>query len=198
MTLDVKDSALRYAEMARVNYERDGELAPVLIIEGEKKSAICLMKGSDDMPLAYGRTISMAATLINPTFVITVTEVWRQALDGLTKEDALKHSEQIRRGDLAKFAEAGDPTVRTALMTVGWTMDPTEAVSVIDTVLDDKSYDRHVGIGEPEGHMVECVIGGWRHGLSLPPPPFPLPDEMSAQVIGLSGDVVGVIFQGEP
>ena len=187
--------AERYAEMARVNFERDGELAPILAIHGRERAAICLMKGSEDMPLAYGRTVSLAATIINPIYVITVTEVWMKEYKAVSEEDGRREADRVKRGDLGKMAEAGDETVRTALMTIAWTMDPTKAVAVIDKVLDDKTYDRNTSIGEQEGYMIECVIGGWKHGLTLPPPPFDLSAVQAASVLGIGGDVVGVLME---
>jgi len=190
-----KELAEQYASAARANYERDGEVHPILILQSKHKAAICMMKGSENMPLAYGRTLSIGATVMNPEYVVTVTEVWMKSYPVDSPDEARSEAEGIKRGDLGRMAEAGDETVRTALMTIAWSMDPRKAVSIIDHVNDDKTYERTTNTGEQDGYMVECVIGGWRHGLTLPPPPFELSDEQAAEVLALGGDVGAVLFQ---
>jgi hypothetical protein len=188
-----------YAGAARVNFERDGELAPILVMHGEKRSATCLMQGSDNMPEAYGRTLALGSCILKPDYVLTVTEVWMKTIANVTDEkQARAESDKVRRGDLGRAAEAGDVTVKTALMTVCWTMDPRQAYSVIDLVRDDGTYERTATQGEQEGYMVDCIVGGWTHGLELDPPPFELPDELIVSVIGMGGDVVGVMFTDVP
>jgi hypothetical protein len=192
MTDDPQSVAELYAGKARENYERDGDLAPILVFHRGDQQIICLMKGSENMPNAYGRTLAIGATIFQPDYVVTVTEVWMKAYHYTDRDEAMREADRIRRGDLEKKAKAGDESVKTALMTIAWTMDPTQHVSVIDMVLDDKSYKRTVTFGEAEGYMIDCVIGGWKHGLSLPPPPVELPDELLAQLLGIGGDVVAV------
>ena len=194
---DPQAAAERYALMARENYERDGELNPIMAICSEERTAICLMQGTDDLPLAFGRTIAMAATILRPSFVVTVTEVWKKSYDGAgkTEREMRKATGEIQRGDLAKMVEAGDETVQTALMTIAWTMDPTQAVAVIDTVLDDKSYDRVITVGEQEGYMIDRVIGGWKFGLTLPAPDFEMTPEMLVGMMGAGGDVAAVLME---
>jgi hypothetical protein len=139
------------------------------------------------------------ACVLKPTYVLTVTEVWQKTMDFQGDEAAARaEADSVRRGDLSRAAEAGDTSVRTALMTVCWTMDPRDAYSIIDTVQDDGSYNRIETQGEQEGYMVDCVLGGWTHGISLEPPPFELPDELVVQILGMSGDVVGVMFTDVP
>jgi hypothetical protein len=191
-----KEVAESYASSARQNFEKDGELAPILVLYTDERAATCLMNGTDDMPAAYGRTLALGAACLKPDYVITVTEVWMKTIEKVTSEkEARREMDKVRRGDLSREAEAGSKDVRTALMTVVWTMDPRQATSIIDKVLDDGTYDRNEVVGEQEGYMVDNVIGGWTHGLSLPEPPFDLPPELIAQVLGMGGDVVGVMFE---
>lgn len=188
---DMKETAEKYAALARINYERDGDLAPILVFHGVR-TAICLMKGSENMPEAYGRTLAIGATILQPDYVVTVTEVWMKDSRFTNREDVDATVESIKRGDLQRAAEAGDTTVHTALMTIAWTMDPRMHVCVIDRVNEDGTYKRNVSQGEQEGYMIDCIIHGWNHGLSLPPPPFTLPDELVADLLGIGGDVVAV------
>jgi hypothetical protein len=193
--IDERSVAESYAELARANFEKDGELSPVLIMHGETKSAICSIKMNEDMPMAYGRVLALGAGIVKPSYIVTITEVWAKMYRRVDDpKEAKRIADSVQRGDLGRAAEAGDPEVRTALMTIAWSMDPRRAVSVIDTVLDDKTYDRMVTVGENDGHMADCVIEGWKFGLRMEPPPEEVPDELLAVTLGLGGDVVSVIF----
>jgi hypothetical protein len=184
-----------YADAARVNYERDGELAPILVLHSEKRAMHCLMYGDEDMPAAYGRTLAVGAAVFKPDYVLTVTEVWQKSVHYEGSEaEARAETDKVRRGDLSRAAQAGDPSVRTALMTVCWTLDPRDAYSIIDSVQDDKTYDRITTEGEQEGWMIDCVMGGWKHALTVPPPPIKMTDELIAQLVAMNGDVAGVMF----
>jgi hypothetical protein len=196
MTDDERSMAEEYAVLARANYERDGELAPVLVLHGTKRSAICLMKGDEDQPMAYGRTLALATGIFKPDYVVTITEVWMKQvhIENLDKEAVKAETDKIKRGDLGRAAEAGDTQIKTALMTIAWTMDPRRAVTVIDTVLDDKTYDRHTTVGECDGHMAECIVAGWQMGLDLPVPPMEMTDEMIVSLLGMGGDVNAVVL----
>lgn len=190
--------AEQYADLARINFERDGTLHPVLTLCTADRSIICAMGESENLPVSYGRTLIAACSAVQPDFIITVTEVWMQQLPYTTAEeefDAHARARELRRGDLERQHKLGDDTVRTALMTIAWSMDPRRAVAVTDCVQDDGTYDRHVSIGEQEGYMAECIIGGWQHGLNMPPPPVDLDDDLLAMLISVPGEVVSVLVQ---
>lgn len=184
----------QYAALARANYERDGELAPVLVLHGKEKAAICLMRGSEVMPEAYGRVVASGAIVLLPEYVVTITEVWMK-----TYERDETRAASVQRGDLERFHNEGDETVKTALMVNVWTMDPTEAATIIDLVVDDKAptkeYVRTIQTGEMEGYMKDCIIASWTFGLTLTPPPIELNPDLIAMCLSLGGDVHGVIIQ---
>jgi len=42
--------------------------------------------------------------------------------------------------------------------------------------------------------MIDCVMGGWKHALTVPPPPIKMTDALIAQLVAMNGDVAGVMF----
>lgn len=165
----------RYAERARENYEQYGELAPMVAFHGEQTPVICLIAPTDDVPAAMAMTTALVASVLRPDIIVTVTETWRQVV-------AADEREVIERGDLSKKAEAGDPTVRTALMTIAWSRIAARCHTVLDTVVEPKVYERDENHGAQSGAMSELMLEAFDQAINGPKPPPQITREI---VLGL-------------
>lgn len=154
----------RYAEGARRNYEECGDLVPIVAFYGEQAPVICVIAPTDDVPAAMAMTTGLVGSVLRPDIVVTVAETWRQVVHA-------DEGEVIQRGDLAKKAEAGDPTVHTTLMTIAWSRITARCHAVLDAVVGPKVYERDESHGAQDGAMAEMMLDALDRAANNRPPP---------------------------
>ena len=175
-----------YATAARLIYEREGGVAPMVALICETKVVMAMAYGeTHDQPAQFGAILAVLAGRFQPHTVVTVTEAWHKVMPANTDVT------QIRRGQLAAEQAAGTPGIATALLTIAWRLDDDETHSIIDTVVSQRPcshgkgwqgikgrkpvtpkvrYERTASTGPQDGHMADVVMTYWQAAIQAPPP----------------------------
>lgn len=144
--------------MAVANHERDGYLAPTLIIDGPRDALLVGMEASPDLSPNFATAAGILLTTRRDTeVVVTIVEAWGRAFPEYQDEPEGLPPD-FRHGDLGKMAEAGDPEVYTTLVVQAVDVkDPSQDLTATYNV-DGKDAGHTAWMeGKVEGRMSEYM-----------------------------------------
>jgi len=138
------------------NFERDGELSPMLIICGPRDYLVVRMAPSQDLAPAFAETAMILASFRRDTeLIVNIVEAWTR---DYKEEEGRKAAETMRHGDMARAHEAGDQNVHTCLVVQGVdTADESQDVSVTHTVDGPRAGEELWMEGPGSGRMPEMM-----------------------------------------
>ena len=143
--------AREYADMARLNFECDGEVEPILAAHGPDLGIICGLAPSADVPVAIHKVAAVLAAVLGVETFVTVNETWSTTV---TEEEV----ERILAGE-DRDEVIGGRARETTLLTVAWRQDPEDCHAVHDTVLTESSrrFRRDEAHGRQPGRFGELM-----------------------------------------
>lgn len=174
---DIQELADRTMRAAKNLYARDGGVWPMLHLIYGPGEDLFARPHEGDPERTIPELLAKIAVVAWPTRIAVAVEVWASLADP-DDEVAVQRLSNIQDGDLERAADAGDPTVQTAVVVhVMDTVpgDETIVMSVPEILADGTTYwhnlDRDI---PPQGRMPELlrlVLDGVRIDATLTIPP---------------------------
>lgn len=151
----------------RRSYEDDGHVAPIVFLFNAEGVGLGLQPTpSDDErpPHLLGRLVALALPLMEDTRYIGATaEGWSKMAEAISPEDAKALGDTIQHGDLQKWHDAGDQSIKTSVIAMLLDMEEPEK-SMSGHVVDPRT-DAQIEAGEPfEWDERMDHIEGWPEG----------------------------------
>lgn len=170
-----------YTAAARGNYERDGHLAPILSLIGSRRVHFVLGP-TDDVPVLAAQVTAGFVNVIQPDFIILVSETWKREVP---EEEAATVLDDYQRGELERREQSGDPSVYTALMvTVFDCKDVSRSHMTLTVDRGDHLREEFNSTGRGEGRISDLIEEALEVGRNVEPPTFDL-EALGAVIAGV-------------
>ena len=163
----------------RRSYEEDGFVAPVAFVFNAEGVGLALQPTPSDTerpPYLLGRMVSLSLPLMHDArYIGAAAEGWSKQVKVANKEEGEKQAEAIQQGDLQKWHDEGDESVKTSIIALCLDMEQ-PSKSLHGHVIDPRTtaqveakeafeWDTDMGWieGWPEGAFADTLRESYLH-----------------------------------